>query len=281
MTLFQSVIHTLLATFASILPVGEGAHRELLPFLLDWPAPSAALKAAVSIGACSGVFLYFWHDWASMISQLLQVIFFRRRPRTMDERMPLFILFGSVPAVLGWFYLEPQVPTLWSNPMWIMATLAGGSLLLAWLERFSRKNRQIFDWDFKDATVVGLGQLALLVPGLGRNWGMMTLAFMRNHSRESVGKFALYLSAPVLLAFAIRDAREVQWGQSTADFDGTSWLIFGCCAVIALMTSLFSVNALYKSSKREGFAAWTRYRWLVCFVFGAKLLYNWWSGSAA
>lgn len=280
MTLFQALIHSVLATFSNILPVGEGAHRELLTFLLGWPAATPAVRAAVSLGSMLGAFLYFWHDWASMLSSLLQIVIFRRRPRTMDERMPIFILFGTLPPILGWIYLEPLVPSEWNGPLPTLAALILGGMLLAWLERFSRKNRQIFDWDFRDSALVGIGQLGFLFAGLGRSWGVMTLAFMRNHSRESAGKFALYLTAPMLLAFSVQDAREVSWGQPNADMDSTSWLIFGCCAGLAFLVSLFTVNALYRSSKREGFAAWARYRWLVALVIGVKLGINFWTGNA-
>lgn len=280
MTLFQALIHSVLATLSNLLPIGEGAHREVLPFVLGWPAASPAVKAAVSMGSALGAFLYFWHDWASQLSSLLQIVIFRRRPRTMDEKMPLFILCGTIPAVAGWIYLEPMIPGPWNGPLPIVACLVSGALLLPWLERFSRKNRQIFDWDFRDSFFAGVGELAFLIAGLGRTWGVLIAAFMRNHSRESAGKFALYLSAPVLLLFAIHDVREVSWGQPQADAESTSWLIFGCCLALSLLVSLFSVNALFRSSKREGFATWAHYRWLLALVFAVKLGLNFWQGTA-
>ena len=279
MTLFQALIHSVICAFSNILPVGEGAHRELLPFLLGWPTATPAVKAAISVGSACGAFFYFWHDWASMLSSVAQVVVFRRRPRTMDERMPLFVLIATLPVIAGWFYLEPLIPSTWNGPLPTLAYLAGGSLLLTWLEGYSRKNRQIYDWNFKDSALAGIGQLAFLFAGLGRSWGALTVAFMRNHSRESAGKYAIYLSAPVLFAFALRDIQDIQFGQPLADGDGTSWLIFGCCAGISLLVSLFAVNALNRSSKKEGFAAWNRYRWLVCAVMGTKLAFDWWTQS--
>jgi undecaprenyl pyrophosphate phosphatase UppP len=260
MTLFQSILQTLLGAFAEFLPIGEGAHRQLLISALDWPTPSPATTAALFLGAAFASFAYFWADWASMLSSLLQLALFRRKPRTLDEKLPLFIAIAALPPMIGWIYLRPLLPETLSSEEWTGGLLVAGALAYGLSERFSRKNKHLYDWNSLDALVMGIFQLAWLIPGGGRIWGASLAAFLRNHARESTAKFAIYVSFPVLSLQAAAAASEVTWGMPHADLQETSWWIFALCAALALFASLLSINTFLKLSRSEGLQSWIRYR---------------------
>ncbi|NBU20836.1 undecaprenyl-diphosphate phosphatase [bacterium] len=85
MTTFQAVIYAIIHGVTEFLPLSAQAHDMILSYLIEWPRPELALQTAFSLGSFFALFLYFRHDWASMISCLLQVIIFRRKPMTADE----------------------------------------------------------------------------------------------------------------------------------------------------------------------------------------------------
>ncbi len=279
MTLFQSIIQGILSSFSEFFPIGEGAHQKILEFWLDWPAPSPGLIAAVAISTALATFLYSWADWASMTSSLLQVVLLRRRPKTLDEKLPLYILAGSLPAALAWIYGRPLLPESLLSSEATGIGLIAGALLYSFLDGYSRKNRQIYDWNLMDSLLAGACQAAWILPGGGRIWGASIGAFLRNHSRESAAKYSLYLSLPALTLAAIDLSSGVTWGASTADAQGTSWLTFGVVAILSLLTSFLALNTFMKLARKEGLSGWIRYRALLGAVILATLGWRMWTHS--
>ncbi|MGZ3697932.1 MAG: undecaprenyl-diphosphate phosphatase, partial [Bdellovibrionota bacterium] len=89
MSTFQAIVYGIIHGFTEFLPVSSSAHQSLVPFLLGWQAPNGPLFGAFAIGTFAALMVYFRHDWASMISCFIQVILFRKRPMTLDERLPI------------------------------------------------------------------------------------------------------------------------------------------------------------------------------------------------
>jgi undecaprenyl-diphosphatase len=264
MTTFQAIIYGIVHGFAELLPIGAEAHRWALAHALDWPLPDAGLAAALGLGSALAVFLYFIHDWASIVSSLLQVIIYRRKPMTLDERMPFFLLITSAPSVALWYYLRTnplEVPE--ATPMIFAGALAGLSLLLLGGESFSRKNKNMFDWNWLDSLMVGIGQavalLPLVGPALGRSAGAVSGALFRNYSREAAAKFTFLAALPLLVAQFVTDLR------ATVP-DETSWLTIGAGFVVSLAAGLLAIGGMMRNVQRKGYRGYAFYRIAIAAV---------------
>src|SRR3712207_5657449 len=100
MTTFQAAIYALVFGMTQFLPVSTQAHQVFIPVVLGWQQPEGVFDGALSLGALIALLIYFRHDWASMISCFLQVILFRKRPMTLDERLPLFLGVTALPVCI-------------------------------------------------------------------------------------------------------------------------------------------------------------------------------------
>src|SRR5688500_4363467 len=104
MTTLQAVIFAILQGFSEFFPVSAAAHRKLLAYFVGWPEPSGDFMGALYLGSFLAVFLFFIHDWASLLSSLIQVIVYRRKPMTLDERLPFFLILSALPVGFAWYY---------------------------------------------------------------------------------------------------------------------------------------------------------------------------------
>ncbi|HTL12419.1 MAG TPA: undecaprenyl-diphosphate phosphatase [Bdellovibrionota bacterium] len=204
MPLFESLVHAALHGATLFLPVSPSAHEWLLTRLAHLQEPDAATSAAMALGALLALVVFFRHDWSSILSGLLQTILLRRRPMTLDERMPLFLLVATAPVLIfssilaSWLDAPSWGPAAWAT------ILAGGAALLAFADRMSRKTRRWVDWNWVDALGVGVAQALSLVPGSGRFEATWLLASARNYSLEAACKFAYYALLPLLIADLVR-----------------------------------------------------------------------------
>ncbi len=225
------------------------------------------MLAAFSTGSFLALLVYFKHDWASMISSFLQVIIFRKRPMSLDERMPFFILVSAIPTVATWYYLHEQTASLRTDPLIVAAILAGAGLPLWFADTMSRKNKGMFDWNWLDAFVTGVLQTLFVVPGAGRMMGGLTGAGFRNYNREAAGKFVLFAATPLLAGSMISRLREVDF-HSAMPMADMSWLSFYLAMAISFLTGLIGIGAFMKHIQRNGMGQYFIYRCMVAAAVG-------------
>ena len=262
MTTFQAIVYAIVRGFTEFLPVGPGAHETIVPYLLDWPAPSGPVAGALALGCFLSVLIYFRHDWASIVSSFLQVIIFRKRPMTLDERLPLFLAISSLPAGLAWWYLKDHVIAgAGANPLIIAATLALFGIPLWFADYFSRKNKGMFDWNWFDALVLGIGQALMVFPGCGRTTGAMAAGLFRNYNREAAGKYCLFGAAPILAASAFKNLH-LSSPEVVAQA-GTTSLTLVIAGGVAMLAGLLAIGGFMKHIQRGGFRQYVVYRFLL------------------
>lgn len=269
MTTFQAIIYAIVHGFTEFLPVSAGAHHSLIPYVTGWPEPTGPFAGALSLGALLALLVYFRHDWASIISSFLQVIIFRKRPMTLDERLPLFVTVTSIPTVAAWYYLREPMSQLFSSPGWIAIALAALGIPLFFADTLSRKNKGMFDWNWLDALLVGIGQSLMFLPGCGRATGALIGALFRNYNREAAAKYMFFASAPLLAGSTFMSLRGTDF-QSAVPMPDLSWLSFAVAVIVTMLVGLLSIGGLMKHIQRKGFNQYIVYRCL--FAAGIAIL---------
>jgi undecaprenyl-diphosphatase len=268
MTTLPSIIYGIIHGITQFWPVSDSAHQALIPYLFGGPDPTGAFKAALSIGAALSLFVYFRHDWASIISGILSVIAYRRKPMTIDERMPIFLFFTGIPIFLAWLYLRPLLEGFEWTPLAIAGVLAGGALLLWFADSRGRKTKRMFDWNWLDCLIVGIFSVLFVIPGGGIPLGIMSGALLRNYTREAAVKYCFFSLFPVLLFSAYYHFHnDVQHGVGMPAPD-LSWLSFWMTTTVTFLTGLLAVGALSKHVLRKGFGQHIAYRFLLAIAVG-------------
>jgi undecaprenyl-diphosphatase len=275
MTTFQAIIYGVLHGFTEFLPLGAHAHRILLAYLTGWTEPSGAFLGALSLGSALAVIGYFIHDWLSMLSSLAQIIVFRKKPMTIDERMPLFVALASLPLAGVWYQFHDEIASrLDASPLVVAGTLAGFGALLWLADSMSRRTKNMYDWNVLDSIVIGVLEIAALIPGCGRTGATMTGGLFRNYSREAAAKFGFFAAAPVLVASACIHLRGLSL-RASEPMPDLSWLSFYVTLVVALLSSLLAIGALMKHVQRGSMAQYAIWRFLVAAGVGVA----WWLRS--
>jgi undecaprenyl-diphosphatase len=270
MTTFQALIYGIIQGFSEFLPIGAKAHRLLVPYFIGWPEPTGDLLGALYLGSFLAVLIYFAHDWASLLSSFIQVIIYRRRPMTLDERLPFFLIAASLPVTLVWHYAFEEVYGLDWSPLVIAGVLAATGLLLAFTDSFSRRSKAMYDWNWLDSLVVGIAQIGMLIPGADRTASALIGGGLRNYSREASAKFAFLCATPFLFgkaALHVRDALTLGIGTDA------SWLTLVVAAVVSFFCGFLAIGGLMSQlQSRKGFGGYVMYRLLLA----AAVVAVWW-----
>lgn len=274
MTTFQAVIYSILHGITEFLPLSAQAHDMILAYAVDWPIPQGALQTAFAMGAFLAALTYFRHDWASMISSLLQVIIYRRKPMTIDERLPLFIILSLLPmtAVAAYLYTHPS-PFEW-NPLWVACTLGGVAIPLAFFEYWNRRLKNMCDWNWIDASMIGLAQATALFPGWDPMTAMLLGAFFLNYKPEPAVKYAFFVITPILGIRTALGVQEMDFHAAQA-MPELSWLSFSVASVLTFFVSLLIIGGFLKQVQQKGIGRYLVYR---CLLAAGTAILFWYRG---
>ncbi|MCM2279828.1 MAG: hypothetical protein NDJ89_17275 [Oligoflexia bacterium] len=262
MTTFQTFIYALIHGFAGLLPISAQTHDAFVAELLGWPLPTGQLAGALSLGAFLAVLVHFRHDWASMISCFLQVLIYRKRPMTLDERLPFFLFISTAPVAAGWYYFHERIAGFPLTLLQLAGLFAAFALPLWLSEALGRKNKGMFDWNWLDALIVGIFQLGALLPGCGQMAGALPGALLRNYRREAAAKYAFFAAAPLLGAAAYVELRGLDL-RASAPMPELSWLSFTVAVLVTLFAGLLAIGGFMRQMQRKSSAQYIVYRWLL------------------
>ena len=261
MTTFQSIVYGIVHAISLWLPISDQAHLWIVSKVMDWPEPSGVFLGALFLGPCIAAIVFYIHDWLSMGSSLLRVLIYWRRPNSIDERLPFFILLTTVPWLAARFFLGPWLEEIRLEPFYglgIAVSCIAFTLLWVVAFQWNRQNKSHLSWNWFDSVLAGIAQLLHLIPGAGRQLGFLTLANIRGYKREAVWKYAVLSFTPML---AISSAHYFQiagpYAFESPDF---TWLAFGVALVISFFVSMLVLNALTQGAERAKHHGVTRYR---------------------
>lgn len=262
MTTFQALVYAIAHGMSDFLPISVKAHEILLPYLIGWQPPSGALLGALNLGSFLALFIYFRHDWASMISCFLQIVIYRRKPMTLDERIPLFLIVTSFPLLIARYYFHSRVAEMDWTPRLVTLLLIGGSLPLFLFDYLGRKSKSIFDWSWSTALAMGIIQSTALIPGWDSLTALLTTALFLNFKREPAAKYAYFALAPILLYRTFSGLQGVSF-HSSAPMEDVSWLSFGVALVVSSLVGLLSIGGFMKHIQQKGLTQYVFYRWIL------------------
>jgi undecaprenyl pyrophosphate phosphatase UppP len=260
MTLFQAIITAIVGVFSEVFPVAGGAHRSLLEFFFGWDVSHPKLIGATDLGLFFALLFTLRHDLASHMSSLIQVVVYRKKPRAMDERMPIFVLISIVAPIVAFIFFrqQPVLPT--ENPYLFAGLLAFSAVPMAFLDSYTKKNKSIYDWNALDAALIGVGSATLAIPEIGRTAGAFTVSALRNYSREGAGKFILYIATPLSALGAWYHLKGPGAVLAVSEF---SKAYFYVALIVSTLAGVFAIHVFLSQLKTVTLMRYAIYRALL------------------
>lgn len=199
----HAAILGILQGLTEVLPISSSGHLILVPLIMGWPESGLTFDVALHVGTMLALCAYFWRDIVELIVHFFTGIT-ARGGRTSSQRLPFYIIAGTIPAAIVGKMFEETIEDLFrSNPMLIAAFLIGFGVLLAFADTMGAKRWKMERMTLARAVAVGLAQCLALIPGVSRSGVTITAALMLGYNRETAARFSFLLSLPVVAGAAI------------------------------------------------------------------------------
>lgn len=177
------------------LPISSSGHLVLIESILGFQKGGLAFDVALHFGTLMAVFVYFGKDICDILQDLLLGRF-----RSEHGRMGILLIVATIPAaIVGYFasgFFESTLSSLIVVAMGFGIT--GLFLLIAALYKIPDKARNIKDFGYGSAFLVGVAQAISIVPGVSRSGATMSSSLLFGLNEKNAMKFAFLMSIPVI-----------------------------------------------------------------------------------
>ena len=260
MTLFQALVLGVLQGVSEFLPISSSAHLALAPWLFGWPEPGLSFDVALHVGTLVAVLGYFRAEWIKLARAALEIVR-TRKIETVEQKRALFLVLATIPGAIDGLLLEQYAESVFRAP-WLIATALMVMGVVLWVvDRAAAETRPLAEMTGRDALLIGLAQVAALIPGVSRSGSTMTAGRALRLDRESAATFSFLMSMPIIAAAALLKVPHLLQDRSLA-----MPLLVGVLA--SAVSGWFAIGALLRYLTRRSFGVFAVYR----LVLGAIVL---------
>lgn len=243
------------------LPISSTGHLILVAEWIDYPEPQrVTFEIFIQLGAILAVvWLYRRHLW-----ELVCGI-----PSSAQARATLGkVLLAFLPAAFAGFLFHRMIEAHLFRPTVVATSLVVGGVVLLWLEARNHRGQQcrLEDVSWRQAALIGLAQVASLVPGVSRAAATIAGGLWAGLTRPVATQFSFYLAIPTLGAASLYSLFRVRAELSQGDV----WpLAIGF--TVAFLSAAVTVEALIRFVQRHTFRVFAYYR----IALGLVVLWYW------
>jgi len=259
MTWLQIIVLAVVQGLTEFLPISSSGHLILVPAFAGWTDQGLPFDVAVHFGSLGAVCVFFRNDIAGLIRGTGDVL--AGRSETLQARMAWCIGLGTIPAAIAGLLLAGWISANLRSPMIVVVTLAGYGALMALVDRFAPRERNISSIRIRDAIIIGTAQALSLVPGTSRSGITITAGRLLGFSRQDAARFSFLLSAPVILLATIYQVVKL----ITGDIE-VPWENLAVAALVSGIVAYLSIDFFMRFVSALGLLPFAIYRLILASV---------------
>lgn len=260
----QVVFLAIIQGLTEFLPISSSAHLILPSALLGWEDQGLAFDVAVHVGSLLAVLTYFRKD-----IRLLIVCWCRSLTggqQTPESRFGWQIILATIPAGLAGLFLGDLIELHLRSIAVIAFTTIAFGILLGLSDKFSSRVKNLHQFTWRSALIVGCAQALALIPGISRSGITITAALALGFDRIAAARFSFLLAIPVIVLSG--GYKGMQLLQLTM----VPWFDILVGAVLSAVTAYCCIHVFLAWINRIGMLPFVVYRMILGAILIAILL---------
>ncbi len=241
MTILEALLLGLVQGITEFLPVSSTAHLRVVPALLGWGDPGAAVSAVIQLGTLLAVLIYFRKDILRMLKAFFSGLASGKPFETVDSRMAWWVGLGTIPVVIAGLLLKHSIETSFRSLYIVSASLFLLAILLLIAEKISALRRPMEEMKWWESLIVGVAQACALIPGSSRSGTTMTASMFLGYTREAAARFSFLLSIPAVTASGLFELYEIRH-----ELAGSMSFTMIIATVVAAVTGYMAIGFLLR-----------------------------------
>ena len=260
----QIVFLAIVQGLTEFLPISSSAHLILPSALLGWEDQGLAFDVAVHVGSLIAVLMYFRKDIRLLIVCWCQSL--AGGQQTPESRLGWQIILATIPAGLAGLFLGDLIELHLRSIAVIAFTTIVFGVLLGRSDKFSLRVKNLHQFTWRSALIVGCAQALALIPGTSRSGITITAALALGFDRIAAARFSFLLAIPVIVLSGGYKVMQLLQLAMVPWFD----ILLG--AVLSAVTAYCCIHVFLTWVNRIGMLPFVVYRMILGAILIAILL---------
>jgi len=264
LSIFDSTILGIIQGITEFLPISSSGHLIITRDILGISQTGGlAFDAILQLATACAVLLYFRKDILGLFLNL-----FKKEKDEEKSKLTLYLIVGTIPAVIFGFLLENSMDTIFRNGQLVAYTLLIGALIMMYADKVVQKRKQKSEYVPKTLTIgksiaIGLFQSLALVPGMSRSGMTISGGYFLGLSKETAIRFSFLLSIPIIVASGLLKLIDII--QNPTLVSG-GFVVLGAGALSAFVFGWLAIDFLLKFLKTNSFKIFIIYRVILAVL---------------
>jgi undecaprenyl-diphosphatase len=269
MTIIEAIVLGLVQGLTEFIPISSTAHLLIVPSILGWGDPGAAVSAVIQFGTLLAAIIYFFRDIVRLIAGFFRGLITRRPLADVDSREAWLVVIGTIPIVALGLLFKKHIESTFRG-LWIVTTMViVVAILMQIAEWYAKKRelRQFDDMTVMDAVVIGLGQCLALIPGSSRSGSTIMPAIFRGIDRPTAARYSFLLSIP-----AVGGAGVLELFKERHALGALGWTPIAVAIAVAFVSGYASIWFLIRYLRTHTTHVFIYYRYALGIAMIAMLM---------
>ncbi len=264
MSTLEAISLAIIQGLTEFLPVSSSGHLALGHWLFDHGGEGEALPlefvVLVHFGTLVAVVVYYWSDLAEIVVD----VFKPRREAGEGEtcgwgrRLLILLVVATIPAIFA-VLVEDHVEALMNIPWAVGCALLVTGTALVVSERVGKRVKSDRETTAVDALLVGIAQMAAIIPGISRSGSTIAAGLGVGFKREWSARFAFLMSVPAIFGgtlYKLKDLIEQGAGGALG--------LYLLCFVISAVTGYVAIRLVIGAVQSQNL----KYFAVYCYTIG-------------
>lgn len=205
MSIIEAIVLGLVQGLTEFIPISSTGHLKIVPELLGWGDPGAAVSAVIQFGTILAVIIYFFRDIVRLTVGFFRGLASRKPFEHQDSREAWYVIFATIPIVVVGVLLKDQIEGVFRSTWVVTFQLISIAVLMQVAEAYAHRRgfRPREDFNAKDAWIIGAGQCIALIPGSSRSGSTLMTALFRRVPHDYAARFSFVMSIPAITAAGV------------------------------------------------------------------------------
>ncbi len=249
MDLLDAILLGLVQGLTEFLPISSSGHLVLSENILGVQMPGLVFELVVHFGTLMSVLIFF----RTRIIGLVRAVF--DKSMSIERKMILYLILGTIPAVLVGVFLENIIEDAFGSPLLtsLMLIVTGLILLSTALVKPGVANISRLN-----AIIIGVGQAMAIFPGISRSGTTISAGLLIGVKPIEAAEFSFLLSIPAItgaIVFKVKDIMAI---------DSTYTLHYIIGGLVSFLSGLLAVYLLLDFIRKGRF----KYFGIYCLIIG-------------
>ncbi|MCH3994462.1 undecaprenyl-diphosphate phosphatase [Prevotella cerevisiae] len=258
MTLFQTIIISVIEGLTEFLPVSSTGHMIIAQNLLGVQQGDPFVHAftfIIQFGAILSVVCLYWKHFFQI-----------RNKKELQEKLKFYglLIVGVIPAVIVGLCAKKSglLDFLLDSVRVVAVMLVIGGVFMLFVDRIFNKGYDQNKVTPKRAVMIGLFQCISVIPGVSRSMATIVGGMAQKLTRKRAAEFSFFLAVPTMAGATLLDLMDMlKSGTTWATPYNTMLLILGC--VIAFIVAIAAMKWFVGYLTKHGFRFFGWYRIIV------------------